>query len=467
MLIHMLLKKSSNINYHGQPEVEIELEDYVNGCVAQEIGNAHLEACKAQAIAARTNCQPYIYNDKVASDQSSIFQAYEASKANNSKYPYPQIAAQETKSMVLTYNDKIALPAAFSANNGGKIISSAERWGGTRDWLISKEDPYDTGEKTGHGVGMSQRGAIQMAELGYSYIEILEFYYPGTQIALLKEDGSVQPMEKATIVKDWALSKEGCGYVWGGTGTVLTQSRLTELIAQYPDHVSQSQSEKWIGKQVFDCASLVRFALKTIGISVSSGASSQWKKTPWMAKGKIDSLPHDKLCILYREDKKANPMQHTGIYLGNGMVVDARGSKSGVVRSAINSYPWTHWAIPPGLYDNLNLNPEEVLPVLYKAKVIASSGSTVRLRAAADSAGKVIKNIKLGQEVDVVAELEDWKKVIYEGTTGYMMSKFLEKIENSDNSGTWYVKVECGSEENAKAIASALRLCGSATVDKA
>ena len=152
MFLGLTLKKTSNINYHGATEVVLELEDYIAGCVAQEIGDAHLEACKAQAIAARTNCQPYILNNKMASDQSSTFQAYEGSKA---KYPNPNKAAQETKSMVLIYNGKIALPASFSANNGGKMTSSAERWGGTRNWLISKEDPYDVGQKTGHGVGMS------------------------------------------------------------------------------------------------------------------------------------------------------------------------------------------------------------------------------------------------------------------------------------------------------------------------
>ena len=92
---------------------------------------------------------------------------------NNPNYQNPRDAAQNTKSIVLTYKGKIALPASFSANNGGQIVSSAERWGGTRAWLISKVDPYDSGVKTGHGVGMSQRGAKKMAELGFSYQEIL------------------------------------------------------------------------------------------------------------------------------------------------------------------------------------------------------------------------------------------------------------------------------------------------------
>ena len=122
---------------------------------------------------------------------------------NNPNYPNPRKAAQETKSIVLTYNGKVAIPASFSANNGGKITSSKERWGGSRGWLISKEDTYDIGNKTGHGVGLSQRGAKRMAELGFNYKEILEFYFPGTKLAIMREDGSVEPMavkSKADIV---------------------------------------------------------------------------------------------------------------------------------------------------------------------------------------------------------------------------------------------------------------------------
>ena len=136
---------------------------------------------------------------------------------------------------------------------------------------------------------------------------------------------------------------------------MLTQSILNELINKYPEYVSESKNSRWLGKQVFDCATFVRSALKEIGISVVSGASSQWKKTKWEAKGTIDTLPKDKVCILYREAPTANPMQHTGIYLGDGNVMDARGSSSGVVYSALAKYPWTHWAIPQGMYDNLNL----------------------------------------------------------------------------------------------------------------
>lgn len=42
----------------------------------------------------------------------------------------------------------------------------------------------------GHGVGMSQTGAYNLGKRGYTYSQILEFYYPGTQI---------QPISESTI----------------------------------------------------------------------------------------------------------------------------------------------------------------------------------------------------------------------------------------------------------------------------
>lgn len=40
------------------------------------------------------------------------------------------------------------------------------------------------GNGWGHGLGMSQYGALGMAEKGYSYQEILQYYYPGTTLVL-------------------------------------------------------------------------------------------------------------------------------------------------------------------------------------------------------------------------------------------------------------------------------------------
>jgi stage II sporulation protein D len=44
---------------------------------------------------------------------------------------------------------------------------------------ISEKDGYVvfTGRGFGHGVGLSQEGAMRMAKLGYNYKDILHYYY--------------------------------------------------------------------------------------------------------------------------------------------------------------------------------------------------------------------------------------------------------------------------------------------------
>ncbi len=44
-----------------------------------------------------------------------------------------------------------------------------------------------SGKGYGHGVGMSQWGAYEMADRGFAYNEILEFYYPGTTLCAIGE----------------------------------------------------------------------------------------------------------------------------------------------------------------------------------------------------------------------------------------------------------------------------------------
>ena len=53
MIIKVKLSREENINYYGAEEIEIDLEEYLKGVVSSEIGNAHVEACAAQAVAAR------------------------------------------------------------------------------------------------------------------------------------------------------------------------------------------------------------------------------------------------------------------------------------------------------------------------------------------------------------------------------------------------------------------------------
>ncbi len=168
---------------------------------------------------------------------------------------------------------------------------------------------------------------------------------------------------KGQIIADYAISKIGCAYIYGGYGEKLCRPAFRrERAGQYPSQeknifnncpvLSGKQSAcagcKYDGKQAYDCAQLTRYCCKAAGQELVSGANSQWKKTAWDQKGTIDTLPDVPGVLLYHADK-AGTMTHTGVYIGGGYAVEARAAKYGVVKTAVKDRTWTHWAALPGV----------------------------------------------------------------------------------------------------------------------
>lgn len=184
MNITVKLYNDKNIKFYGSNQITIDLEEYLVGCVAAEIGNAPLEACKAQAVASRTFALNAIKSKGYITDKSSSDQAFRSERLTG--YLNAIQAVKDTKGEVLYYNDKLA-KAYYSASNGGYVISAKTRWGGDLPYSVSGVDKYDDGKGNGHGVGMSQVGAKNRAKAGFRYKQILSFYYPGTNIHKIEE----------------------------------------------------------------------------------------------------------------------------------------------------------------------------------------------------------------------------------------------------------------------------------------
>ena len=165
---------------------DIPLELYLRGVVPSEMppGWEH-EAHKAQAIAARSYAAAnmgkrgkYGYDLKdTPEDQAYGGASVETSQTND--------AVQETEGIVLVCQGKI-VPAYYSASAGGQTTTSGQVW--TTDLPFLKSVPsYDDGvKKNGHGVGMSQHGANNLAKKGYNGYQILKYFYANTKFAKLK-----------------------------------------------------------------------------------------------------------------------------------------------------------------------------------------------------------------------------------------------------------------------------------------
>lgn len=239
-------------------------------------------------------------------------------------------------------------------------------------------------------------------------------------------------MSSTEKAKQKALSLVGQGYIYGAKGQICSPAFRKQQAEQYPEWKENilNVGAKWDGKPVWDCAQFTRAVAKEAGVSLVSGATSQWTKTDWDAKGTIDTLPPGEFVFLYRrQNGSSTVMAHTGVAIGDGTCVHARGTAYGVVQQNMSQYAWTHWARPKWP-DCGQISDEKVneMEVLYQATVYAQNGKTVNMRK--EPGADVLIKVPVGAEVDVLAKTAGWYKIQYSGKTGYMQAAFLRKKDD-------------------------------------
>ena len=164
--------------------IALSMEEYLLGVVPAEVGNAPIEAAKAQAIAARTYALKVTSGGAIVND-GSPHQAYRYNRSKTPAYANAHEGVRATAGQVLSYKGEIIDKAWYSDCNGGTTLQSGEVWSSDRPFLAHKADPWTAATKkpkNGHGVGLSQVGSAYAASIGVSHRPILSFYYPGTDI---------------------------------------------------------------------------------------------------------------------------------------------------------------------------------------------------------------------------------------------------------------------------------------------
>lgn len=239
-------------------------------------------------------------------------------------------------------------------------------------------------------------------------------------------------MSKADDARAWAEQRVGNPYIYGATGKPCTVSYREARAAQYPQYADKIRKNcprlsqnvpscaecRWcdpetgVGKLAYDCAQFVRWCMNSVGITMVSGANSQWTQTNWVQRGEIDTMPLDRLCIVYRQDDNGK-MGHTGIYCGNRTIIHAKGHDYGVVQQDLGVPKFTHWGIPAGLY-------EEVKPLAPKYPTMSkgASGAYVYImQAALCLAGKTVTiDGKFGAKTE--AALKEYQAAMGQNITG-------------------------------------------------
>ena len=146
------------------------------------------------------------------------------------------------------------------------------------------------------------------------------------------------------VIHAW---ESGWGYVWGTYGNVLTDSLFDYKLEQYPDGVGNYEDfieTNWLGGRTTDCVGLIKGYgwldpdTLTIGYATNGmpdyGANQMYRSAS--VSGTIDTIPEIPGLAVWCDG-------HIGVYIGNGEVIEAMGTKYGVVKTKLADRNWTHW----------------------------------------------------------------------------------------------------------------------------
>lgn len=151
----------------------------------------------------------------------------------------------------------------------------------------------------------------------------------------------------------FCLQVVGTPYWFGTFGQKASRSLYNEKKAQYPQYYppnswTEGSFTDDFGKRVTDCAGLIKWFLWSDNMSnknPSYKASEDWGATTFYnkctEKGKIGSLPSNKIGILVFNGNDSTK-NHVGVIVDNdGTVVEAKGHAYGTVKSKASS--WGYW----------------------------------------------------------------------------------------------------------------------------
>ncbi len=139
-----------------------------------------------------------------------------------------------------------------------------------------------------------------------------------------------------------ALS-EKWGYTWGGFGHVLTEQRLKQAYSQYPVEIGRYLDyikKNWVGRRTADCVGLIKSYLWWQGNGpvydqrTDVNADMMFERAN--ERGMLFIMPEIPGICVWRKG-------HIGVYIGNGYVIEAKGTVHGVVKTRMSEGTWTHW----------------------------------------------------------------------------------------------------------------------------
>ena len=171
---------------------------------------------------------------------------------------------------------------------------------------------------------------------------------------------------QALIEKFQQALADQWGYIWGTAGEMWTAAKQAELEKTTDADREQGRKygKKWIGHMVADCSGLFSWAFKQLGGYMYHGSDTMYRKyctqKGELKKGKRTdgaTLKPGTAVFVWNGEKYS----HVGLFIGDGLVIEAMGTINGVTTTKITASKWTHWGELKGVdYSGTQPEPEPV-----------------------------------------------------------------------------------------------------------
>lgn len=307
--------------------------------------------------------------------------------------------------------------------------SSNELWSvrpSGSNWLIQAR-------RYGHGVGMSQRGAMQMASMGYTYDQILGFYYPqSVRVQYTFTHTILSPIENGG--DDTIVSTEDPAEITGGSSATATvrlvsgsdrlairgsaspQGQILTSVMQGALVTVLSRGDTWTQVKYGEIIGYAETSALSFQGTPPTGNLSATTAISGYATVRATGT------LNLRESPAAGARVVTTI--PDGAVLPVFQRMSGWARvqyGAQAGYASTDFLIFSDTYPGSVAD-----PLGNTATVTIPDGSgTVNLRQTASTSGKILAKLRHGTQVTALSNDGSWCYVQANGLHGYIMTSFL------------------------------------------
>ncbi|MGI6161640.1 MAG: peptidoglycan-binding protein [Christensenellales bacterium] len=153
-----------------------------------------------------------------------------------------------------------------------------------------------------------------------------------TRDILYSGDAKEAPRPKPTA-KPKSNNKSG-----GDSTKVPNASKVEQLIAVATQQLGKRYVLGTAGTKTFDCSGLVHYSLNKVGYKIGRfNAAGYSRYSKWTNITSMSNLKRGDL-LFFKTNGKA--IGHTGIYIGNGMMIDASSSNGKVVKRSCTTPYW-------------------------------------------------------------------------------------------------------------------------------